>query len=294
MSGRADAPVVRTHTLPTGPLAVATWSGASDPVLAVHGISSNNRLWLWLADAAPGLTLVAPDLPGRGDSPPVGGPSSMATRADHLVELMDDLGFERMHVLGMSLGGFVSSALAARHPDRVRTITLVDGGLPMATIVQDREAMGARLRSQYGDSTAWPSSAAYAREYAANVAPLVDPTDPHLADFLGHHLEHDAAGGRTRLDLDSVVDDGVDVFCTDSAAGHFAAVQAPVRLVWAPWGVGPGSAPMYAADHVQRCTQDHPALRSAELVPDVDHAAIVMTSRGAQACARALEANLAS
>jgi pimeloyl-ACP methyl ester carboxylesterase len=53
---------------PAGRLAVEVNSQDSEPVLAIHRISSQRKLWNWLRAAAPGLSLVAPDLRGRGDS----------------------------------------------------------------------------------------------------------------------------------------------------------------------------------------------------------------------------------
>lgn len=285
-------PTVHTHDLPAGRLGVTTWAGGSEPVLALHGISSNSRLWAWLAEAAPGLHIVAPDLPGRGDSPPVEGTSSTGRHARHLVELLDDLGLDQVHLLGMSFGGFVVAALAARHPYRVRSVTLVDGGLPLANTVASTDGMLDVLRGRYGDERVWPSAAAYAQEYAATVAPLVEPADPLLADFAAHHLEHGDAGGRSRLDLRTVVDDGLEIFCSETPARHFDAITAPVRVLWAPWSVGRDSSPMYPVEHVRLCAERQPAVRSTELVTGVDHAATVMTRAGAQACARVLEANL--
>ncbi len=45
-----------------GTLAVELVRSATEPVLAVHGISSQRRLWNWLRAARPGLSLIAPDL----------------------------------------------------------------------------------------------------------------------------------------------------------------------------------------------------------------------------------------
>ena len=51
-----------------GELAVEVLEGRSEPVLAIHGISSQRRLWNWLRAEAPEIALIAPDLRGRGDS----------------------------------------------------------------------------------------------------------------------------------------------------------------------------------------------------------------------------------
>ena len=54
--------------VPGGALAVEHVTAATSPVLAIHGISSQRKLWNWLRAQHPGLSLIAPDLRGRGDS----------------------------------------------------------------------------------------------------------------------------------------------------------------------------------------------------------------------------------
>ena len=93
--------------VPGGALAYEVIAGTSEPVLAVHGISSHRRLWAWLHAEAPDLTLVAPDLRGRADSIDVSGPYGLARHADDLALLLDHLGLERVPVVGMSMGAFV-------------------------------------------------------------------------------------------------------------------------------------------------------------------------------------------
>src|SRR5689334_6729957 len=66
----------RIHVL-GGELAVEVHAGSTEPVLAVHGISSHRRLWNWLRAELPELTLVAPDLRGRADSLHVAGASDV-------------------------------------------------------------------------------------------------------------------------------------------------------------------------------------------------------------------------
>jgi pimeloyl-ACP methyl ester carboxylesterase len=280
-----------------GPFEVLTRPGTTEPVLAVHGVSSNNRLWSWVLDAAPEVHLIAPDLAGRGGTPARPGPSSVPAHAEQLVALLDALGLGRVHLLGMSLGGFVVAELAARHPDRVRTVTLVDGGLPLEVGEQGpppADAVAPRLRAQYATGQVWADEATYLEHYRSGVAPLTGADDPRMLALVAHDLEAVDGGVAVRRDLESVVADAVSVFCSAAPAGALAAVRAPIRLVHAPWSSGAGSAPMYAPAHVARLGATTPSLVSAELVDDVDHAAIVMTDHGAAACAAALRANLGS
>ena len=114
-----------------GALAVEVISAGTEPVLAIHGISSQRRLWNWLRAAAPDLSLVAPDLRGRGDSVNVQGPSSIGRHVADMIAVLDSLGLDAVHVCGMSMGGFVAVELATAHPGRVKSLILVDGGFPM-------------------------------------------------------------------------------------------------------------------------------------------------------------------
>ncbi|MYW63171.1 alpha/beta fold hydrolase [Streptomyces sp. SID8379] len=265
-----------------------TGGGASAPVLAVHGVSSTNRLWTWLHEAAPWATLIAPDLPGRGATPARDTrPSSVRAHADGLAALLDALELDTVDVLGMSLGGFIAVELAARHPGRVRSLTLVDGGLPVpATVPADQLAPA--LRAQYGDATSWPDAAAYARHYTGAAAPLVDAGDPRFVAMLAHDLRDGAAGGPVRRDLDTVVDDAVSVLASSRPAAALAEVTVPIRLLHAQWAAGEGSAPMYPADHVADLARRTSHLVHTELVDRVDHAAIIMTDHGAGHCAAVL------
>ncbi len=271
-----------------GPFHTLNWQGESAPVLVLHGVSSTSRLWTWLHEAAPWATLIAPDLPGRGLTPARRNrPSSVAAHADGLAALLDALDIETVDVAGMSLGGFIAVQLAARHPGRVRSLTLIDGGLPMpATLPPD--LLTPKLRAAYGDERVWPDAVAYAHHYAGASAPLVDATDPRFVAMLAHDLRDGAAGGPVRRDLDTVIDDAVSVLGTDEAAGTLAQVTVPTRLLYAQWATGADSAPMYPPEHVAAVAERTPHLVHTELVERVDHAAIIMTDRGAERCASVL------
>src|ERR1700744_6586344 len=83
--GEATTEVIAVE-VPGGALAVEHVIARTEPVLAIHGISSQRKLWNWLRARRPGLSLIAPDRRGRGDSVGVTGPSSVSRHAAALVK----------------------------------------------------------------------------------------------------------------------------------------------------------------------------------------------------------------
>ena len=114
-------------------LASDTWTPAvtsGPPILLVHGLASNARLWDGVAASlvASGHPVVTVDLRGHGRSSKPDGPYDVPTVADDLAVLIDRLAIERPVVAGQSWGGNVVLELAARHPNATRGIVCVDGG----------------------------------------------------------------------------------------------------------------------------------------------------------------------
>ena len=108
---------------------VAIWEGAGKEILCIHGLTANCRFWDCLANAlSPRHKLIAMDLRGRGlsDKPPTG--YSIDSHCKDVLALMDDLGLERPVLMGHSLGAFISLVFAARNPQRVDRLILIDGG----------------------------------------------------------------------------------------------------------------------------------------------------------------------
>lgn len=262
-----------------GALAVEVTAGSTEPVLAVHGISSSRRLWDWLRAEAPELTLVAPDLRGRGDSVDVTGASSVPQHAEDMVRVLDALQLDAVHVCGMSMGGFTAVELAGRHPGRVRSLVLVDGGPPMPP---PPGITPENVTSVFADRTArlqrdWTLDE-YAELFTSSTAPLLDPDDPVLRGY----LEHDLRDGRVRLSGEALASDAASVFFGGS---RWDDVVVPVRFLHAEWSVGKDSPPMYPADAVEAAAGR--AVRT-ELMTGVDHAASIMSRDGARTVARLL------
>jgi 3-oxoadipate enol-lactonase len=82
------------------------------------------------------------DTRGHGSSPVPNGPYGIDDLADDLVALLDRLGVERAHLVGLSLGGMTAMRVAGRNPERVDKLALLCTGaqLPPASNWTDRAA----------------------------------------------------------------------------------------------------------------------------------------------------------
>jgi 3-oxoadipate enol-lactonase len=69
--------------------------------------------------------VVSYDTRGHGESPAPQGPYTIDDLADDVVALLDELGVQRAHVVGLSLGGMTGLRLAARDPDRVDRLAVL-------------------------------------------------------------------------------------------------------------------------------------------------------------------------
>jgi 3-oxoadipate enol-lactonase len=100
--------------------------GSGEPVLLVQGMSGSHVAWgeSFLGELGEGLDLVAYDHRGVGESTPQTEPFTIVQLADDAAGLLDTLGWESAHVVGISMGGMVAQELALRHPQRLRTLTL--------------------------------------------------------------------------------------------------------------------------------------------------------------------------
>jgi 3-oxoadipate enol-lactonase len=101
--------------------------GAGRAVVLIHPFPFDGRMWRGTAEALAGVCRVLlPDLRGFGGSE-LGSPDpSLADMADDVAALLDHLGIARATVGGMSMGGYVALAFAARHRARLDGLILAD------------------------------------------------------------------------------------------------------------------------------------------------------------------------
>jgi 3-oxoadipate enol-lactonase len=103
-----------------------------ETVVLLHGFAESGAAWFaWVPHLARRYRVIRPDLRGFGRStiPPDAErhPFSVSEFAADVAGLFDELALESVHVIGARVGCPVGIALAAAHPDRVRSLSLISG-----------------------------------------------------------------------------------------------------------------------------------------------------------------------
>src|SRR3954453_2543521 len=99
--------------------------GEGEPLLLIPYLSADHACYAFQLPAyTEQFTCIAIDLPGSGESDKPPGPYSTESYADPVAAFPGAIGVERAHVAGVSLGAAIGMHLAARHPARVRSLSL--------------------------------------------------------------------------------------------------------------------------------------------------------------------------
>jgi pimeloyl-ACP methyl ester carboxylesterase len=100
--------------------------GAGEPLVLIMGLSGSHLSWgdRFLEELARDFDVIAFDNRGIGLSDWATEPFTIGDLAEDAVALLDALGIDSAHVLGISMGGMIAQQLVLSHPDRVRTLTL--------------------------------------------------------------------------------------------------------------------------------------------------------------------------
>jgi pimeloyl-ACP methyl ester carboxylesterase len=114
-----------------GAVASVTVGGHGPAVVLLHGYAEDSRMWKPLAIAlAPRFTVIAPDLPGIGNSSIPSSGLDMKTSAQRVRDAVRSLGYTKVRVVGHDIGLMVAYAYAAMYPQEVNRLALMDAFLP--------------------------------------------------------------------------------------------------------------------------------------------------------------------
>ena len=111
--------------------------GSGPPILMIHGLGAQMRHFTYaMVDRlAPDFRVVVIDRPGSGNSTRAPGSSAnVIAQAKLIAHFIDELGLEHPLVVGHSLGGAISLALAVEHPGHVRGLVLIS---PLTQVQQE-------------------------------------------------------------------------------------------------------------------------------------------------------------
>lgn len=102
--------------------------GSGEPLILIPYLSADNACYAFqVPEYAKHFTCIAVDLRGAGDSDKPDGEYSTELYADDIAALIQELGIGRAHVMGLSLGAAIGMWLAAKYPDKVKTLSLHSG-----------------------------------------------------------------------------------------------------------------------------------------------------------------------
>ncbi len=125
------------------------WQRAGTIVLQ-HGYARSSQFWrAWVPYLSRFYRVVRPDLRGHGESPVDFNPATDSTVASYvgdILAVLDTRELDAVHFCGESFGGILGMALAAEHPRRVRTLSLV--AAPVYQNQQSQEAYAAGYPSR--------------------------------------------------------------------------------------------------------------------------------------------------
>ena len=144
-------PRERTFELPGLSLAAQVWGSPGErPIIASHGWLDNAGSFDLLAPLLPGFEIVALDLAGHGRSDFRSADSAYNLWQDvgDLLDVADDLGWQRCTLLGHSRGAGISMLFAATFPERVDKLVLLEGGLPITAEADEAPAGLAQALSE--------------------------------------------------------------------------------------------------------------------------------------------------
>jgi pimeloyl-ACP methyl ester carboxylesterase len=121
----------RTVASPEGADIFVRWGGAGPVVVLLHGYAETSDSWAPLAaELVKNYTVVVPDLRGIGrSSHPVKGYDKKTQAAD-IRAVVTSLGYDRASVVSHDIGIMVAYAYAARYPDKVERLVVMDAPIP--------------------------------------------------------------------------------------------------------------------------------------------------------------------
>jgi pimeloyl-ACP methyl ester carboxylesterase len=130
--GQATDETIVSHTAKIGGVTLHyLTAGHGTPLILLHGYAETSRMWKPIIPVLAGrFTVIAPDLPGIGDSEIPADGLDMKSAAIRIHALVRSLGIQKAEVVGHDIGLMVAYAYAAQFPTEVTKLVVMDAFLP--------------------------------------------------------------------------------------------------------------------------------------------------------------------
>ena len=259
-----------------------------NPVLLVHGVTSSHRAFLLFAQSliARGRTPYAVDLRGRGDSNSLPGPFGMQNHANDLAAICTYFKWEKIDLIGHSMGAFVTAAFAGIYPELINQIVLADGGIPLPlpagmTIEQVMPLIlgpaFARLNMIFESHDAyreyWKPQPAFAKGWSAAIEEYVD-----------YDLRGTSPNMRAATNPQAVEEDSRDLFDTALIENSLKGLKKKTIFIKAERGLQNEAGGLYPLPVLEYVLPLYPMLE-LKILPDTNHYDMFLEGHGAEAIA---------
>ena len=215
-------------------------------ILLQHGNGRSGAFWYsWVPYLSRFYRVVRPDMRGLGASSAdfdLKSEFTLENCVEDLVTIIDDLGAQSVHVCGESAGGMVGIALAALHPQRVRTLTLVS--TPVHIPKERRVTYGMTGVSEETDRDAYIEATNRSMRFPADA-------DPGLLDWYKREFQ------KNRADVQAAMAAGL--VNSANMLSYLPRVQAPVL------GLYPSEGPITTPEQKQLLRDNLKNLRLVQL-----------------------------
>jgi pimeloyl-ACP methyl ester carboxylesterase len=197
-------------------------AGAGEPLLLVQGMSATHLAWgrPFASRLEESFECVVFDNRGIGRSGAVEGPFTIAEMAADTAGLLDELGLESVHVLGISMGGMIAQELTLAHPERVRSLTL---GCTYCGGPRARQMSGEDAKLLFEAMSSGEQERVFRAMWELNLSPTFRAEESRYADFTAMAAALPARRQTIQLQIQAIV--------AHDTSAQLGAIEVPTQIV---------------------------------------------------------------
>jgi pimeloyl-ACP methyl ester carboxylesterase len=280
-------------------LRVARRGNGPRTVLALHGLTGSHVSMSAIGrhfDSS--WTYLAPDLRGRGASASAPGPYGLDVHARDGIAILDQLGIESVALAGHSMGALIAPLIAQEQPERVESLTLIDGGLVLPLQLPEGvtvEALSQQLLGPLVENLeqTFETPEQYMDQWRAYPG-LGGIWNAEFEARFAYDMVGEPGAIRTRIAVDTVRADWADAWANiDRSVEALESVRCPIHLFRAPRGLLNQPEPMVSDALVTEWSRRLPQLAET-MIEDTNHLTLGVLERSSAAIAETVESLVAS